>query len=301
MDKPFLYSRQKVILALLEAFGGTLPKTDMQKYIFLFTQRCQKEGERSYDFIPYKYGCYSFQFEKDRQTLADMGIIFGDDWRLPDGNEIYLKMFDKTEQSKMRYFAEIYKKKHGDALLHEVYTKYPYYAINSEVKERVLNLEKIEKVKVSVPHNDSVCFFTIGYEGKTIENYINRLIKNNIHLVCDVRANPFSRKYGFSQRDLSVLLKKIGIEYVHMPELGIVSDKRQALKTQEDYDALFSWYEKNILPTKIEILNKLRDTLKQYKRIAITCFEADVKQCHRGRIAKILSEQSDWNTPIEHI
>lgn len=35
-----------------------------------------------------------------------------------------------------------------------------------------------------------------------------------------------------------------------MPELGIVSDKRQELKTQEDYDALFSWYEKTFFQQK---------------------------------------------------
>lgn len=301
MASPFLYSRQKVILALLEAFGGALPKTDMQKYMFLFTQRCQKEGERSYDFIPYKYGCYSFQCEKDRQTLTDMGIIVGDDWRLSTNNEKYLNMLDKTEQSKIRYFVGIYKQKNGNALLYEVYTKYPYYAINSEVKERILNKEELKNVKNSVFRNTSLCFFTIGYEGSTIEDYINRLIKNDIHLVCDVRANPFSRKYGFSQRDLSVLLQKVGIEYIHIPQLGIVSDKRHELKTQEDYDALFAWYEKEVLPTRTDMLDKLKKLLMEYSRIAITCFEADVKQCHRGRIAKILSEQDNWNTSIKHI
>ena len=159
----------------------------------------------------------------------------------------------------------------------------------------------MENVKKSVYHNASSCVFTIGYEGSSIEDYINRLIKNDIHLVCDVRANPYSRKYGFSQRDLSVLLQKVGIEYTHIPQLGIVSDKRQELRTQEDYDALFAWYEKEVLPTKIDMLDKLKKLLTEYSRIAITCFEADVKQCHRGRIAKILSEQDNWNTPIKHI
>ena len=31
---------------------------------------------------------------------------------------------------------------------------------------------------------------TIGYEGRSIDEYLNLLIKNNIKLLCDVRKNP---------------------------------------------------------------------------------------------------------------
>ena len=41
--KKSLYYRQKILLALLEVFGGQLKKTDLQKYLFLFTQEYQRE------------------------------------------------------------------------------------------------------------------------------------------------------------------------------------------------------------------------------------------------------------------
>ena len=36
----------------------------------------------------------------------------------------------------------------------------------------------------------------------------------------------------------------IGIKYIHIPDLGIDSDKRQELNTMSDYNKLFEEYEK---------------------------------------------------------
>ncbi|WP_375627098.1 DUF488 family protein [Bartonella sp. MU37NMGALS] len=78
---------------------------------------------------------------------------------------------------------------------------------------------------------EEFCFFTIGYEGKSLENYLKSLIENNIKTLCDVRKNPISRKHGFSKRQLEKAVSNIDIEYMHMPELGIASEKRRNLKT----------------------------------------------------------------------
>jgi uncharacterized protein (DUF488 family) len=75
-------------------------------------------------------------------------------------------------------------------------------------------------------------------------------------------------------------LKNIGIEYVHVPELGIISDKRKSLKTKADYDALFSDYAAT-LPSKKNYLGEVYALLQLNKRIALTCFEHDPQFCHR--------------------
>lgn len=67
-------------------------------------------------------------------------------------------------------------------------------------------------------------------------------------MLCDVRRNPWSRKYGFSKSTLSNACEGVGIRYEHLPELGIVSDARRNLETQADYDALFAHYERYDLP-----------------------------------------------------
>lgn len=45
-------------------------------------------------------------------------------------------------------------------------------------------------------------FFTIGYEGRTRDEYLALLVGAAVTLLVDVRRNPISRKKGFSKRTL---------------------------------------------------------------------------------------------------
>lgn len=286
------------MLGLIEAFGGRLNSRDLQKYLFLFTQKCQRE--KSYDFVPYKYGCFSFQSYADRRNLTESGLLAaGDDWVL--SGEGHLKALENGDAQKITTFHKHYGNIAGEELVREIYRAYPYYAINSEIASRLMTKNELQKIDGARPQNNDYCFFTIGYEGASFENYLNRLIQNNIKLLCDVRRNPLSRKYGFSKSTLSETLKKLGIEYVHMPELGIVSEKRQELNTQADYDRLFNEYERTTLKSADKNLKALFALLKKHKRIAITCFEAQECMCHRGRVAKALTKLPEWDYPLQHI
>jgi uncharacterized protein (DUF488 family) len=140
--------------------------------------------------------------------------------------------------------------------------------------------------------------FTIGYEGISIEKYLNTLIQNDIRVLCDVRNNPLSRKFGFSKSNLQHYLKNINIEYIHISELGIISEKRQNLETDADYTHLFKSYEKS-LASKQEFLEKVYQLLSSKKRIALTCFEHDPLHCHRHVISKQIAEI--YNINIEDL
>lgn len=146
--------------------------------------------------------------------------------------------------------------------------------------------------------------FTIGYEGISIDGYINKLLQNHIKTLVDVRKNAYSNKFGFSKKEFQYCLEKCGIKYIHIPELGIESEKRQELKTAKSssssgYDLfgngvsnieykLFDDYKQN-LPSKQKHTKKLLQILESDKLIAITCFEADYKCCHRHVLAESLS------------
>ena len=132
------------------------------------------------------------------------------------------------------------------------------------------------------------CLFTIGYEGRSIDEYLNLLIKHNIKILLDVRKNPISRKYGFSKKTLQKTTENLGIEYLHIPELGISSQLRQNLNTKEDYEKLFSLYKKKILPLRENELKQIITNLNRKKRVALTCFESDPSFCHRHCIAASL-------------
>ena len=198
-------------------------------------------------------------------------------------------------------FADHYKTIKGDNLIKHIYKNYPYYAINSQIASKLMSNNELLDIEQAVPDNENPNFFTIGYEGQSFENYLNRLIKNNIKILCDVRKNPLSRKYGFSKSTLSETLEKLNITYIHIPELGIVSEKRQELKSKKDYDRLFDEYEINTLSKNGEALDKLEKIMMKHKRVAITCFEATPCMCHRGRVAEALSNRSSWNYNITHI
>jgi uncharacterized protein (DUF488 family) len=62
--------------------------------------------------------------------------------------------------------------------------------------------------------------YTIGYEGQTVEAFLQRLLAQGVLALIDVRELPLSRKPGFSKNALASALQRHGIEYIHMPALG---------------------------------------------------------------------------------
>jgi uncharacterized protein (DUF488 family) len=108
-------------------------------------------------------------------------------------------------------------------------------------------------------------------------------------------------KYGFSKGQLERYCTSLGIKYAHFPEVGIQAEQRQELNTQADYDKLFVAYRQNNLTnttvTQMQILN----LLKEYKRIALTCFEANVCQCHRKHLAEAIENLPEFEYEVKHI
>jgi hypothetical protein len=288
--------RKKTLIGLLSAFGGHLPSTDFQKYLFLFTQEFQQEP--SFDFVPYRFGSFSFQSYADKRRLVEIGaLVDAEDWQLQEGFSIE-GLFEEGAFS--RCYSK-YSHLHGTQLLRDLYRRYPYYAIKSERAAKIMNDQEMSAIEAARPGAATACFFTIGYEGSSLEAYLNRLIKNNIKTLVDVRRNPLSRKYGFSKKTLSDTVRKLGMGYVHIPELGIASERRQELNTQADYDHLFNSYERQELKQNGKALQDLFNIFLKDKRVAITCFEANVSMCHRGRVAKAMSAFPGWKYDIHHI
>lgn len=93
----------------------------------------------------------------------------------------------------------------------------------------------------------------------------------------------------------------MGIDYVHIPEVGIQSDQRQELNTQSDYDKLFPIYRKTNLSNTTHSQNEILKLLKQHKRIALTCFEANICQCHRKHLAEAIENLPSFNYEVKHI
>ncbi|EMK04119.1 MULTISPECIES: DUF488 family protein [Leptospira] len=294
-----MFYRRKIILALLQSFGGTLSKTDLQKLLFLFSQR---QENASFDFLPYRFGCYSPQATQDLKTMIHYGQVKEQKSGCVVLDSLdYRKTLKTTDIERLSIFSKDYSKLRGKALVRYVYENYPFYAIKSEIAESILNDDHWKKVKKSVPVKKEPCLFTIGYEGKTVERYVTELIRENIQVLCDVRKNPLSMKFGFSKTQLKTILETVGIEYIHIPGLGIDSAKRQEINTRKDYEKLFRDYEATTLRGNLKDLKSIAELFNKRHRIALTCFEADSSCCHRSRTAKALLKYLPKKTELSHL
>ncbi len=293
-----MFKRRKILLALLEACGGELRNTDMEKLLFLY---CAESGEHYYDFFPHKFGCFSFLSYQDKRVLTRQGFLDDVDSFKLKRRHGYLASLRADERQHVEGFARRTKKLRGTNLIRNVYVNFPYYAIRSEIKETILSEKELREVERAKDPDNAVCLMTIGYEGLTIDSYINKLINNNVVLVIDVRRNPLSMKYGFSKTHFRGYLERAGIRYEHIPALGIESSQRKNLVTAEDYKSLFRKYASTSLPRCEKELQLVTSLVEKHRRVALTCFEANSQSCHRHTITEFLQSDNCWKIPIKHL
>ncbi|MDF7823298.1 DUF488 domain-containing protein [Pontiellaceae bacterium B12227] len=291
-----MFKRQQVLLGLLEQFGGELTRTQLQKLLFL---HCERSASPIFEFVPYRFGCFSFQAYADKGKLADRGFLEDcKSWKLKVGNNCYLEKLDYETRQNLWQLEKRFGGWSAAELIQHVYTSYPYYAIYSEIAGKHLNASELEIVQSANPINRGLAVCSIGYEGYSLEGYLNQLIRRGVKVLCDVRKNPLSRKFGFSKSALRNALEHLGIEYRHIPQLGIVSAKRQQLDSQKAYDTLFSEYERTTLQAEAQTITELVDLLKSKKRVAFLCYEKLPEQCHRTRIVNSVLKQLGKNVAV---
>ncbi len=293
-----MFYRRKVIIALLQSFGGELEKIRLQKLLFLFSMKQEKP---EYEFIPYKYGCYSYSANADLTAMVRKDILSetAANFKTKDYAD-YSKTLKPADQRILSQVKILYGKMDSNALMKHTYINYPFYAINSLKAESILDRETFLKVRNARPADMEKMLFTIGYEGISLEAYLNKLLHFNIAVLVDVRSNPLSMKYGFSKSQLNRFCENLGIKYVHFPDVGIHSDQRQELHTQSDYDRLFEDY-KTALPRTISSQEAILKLIEQYGRIALTCFEANICQCHRKHLAEAIQTLPGFKYGLKHI
>ena len=302
---PRLYARQRRLLALLDALGGAVGNLDFQKLLFLYCQEfplADQTGAATslYEFVPYRYGAFSFTCYADRRRLIDHGLLIDQDqeWVLTEGGK---SIAGEAQDSVIRAFSRRYHGLRGEALIAETYRRYPYYAIRSEIADRILQNDEVVlcQIRAARPNRDAALLFTIGYEGRTPESYLNELIRSSVTMLCDVRRNAISRKYGFSKTTLAKACAGVGIRYEHLPELGIESRRRRGLETQEDFDSLFRTYEQKILPMLSDSLERIHTWLRSGESVALTCYEREADQCHRYYVTAALEQILDHGGPSD--
>lgn len=290
-----MYYRKKILLALLESFPGKMDRLRFQKLLFLLNTRLETPV---YYFLPYRYGCFSFQANAECVALEKNGhITTGDSSWTVNGNESWLFSLNENDRKTVRELAKEFEAYTDDDLIRYTYERYPFYAIKSNIAHKYLNAQGMENVAAATPKATKQALFTLGYEGLFLEQYINLLLKHDVKLLLDVRKNAMSMKYGFSKKTLQTACENVDIVYEHCPEVGIVSDKRKNLQTQADYDYLFADYRATVLKQTEQVQVEMCIKIENARRAALLCFEKMPQMCHRSHLAVSLSRH--FTTPIQ--
>ncbi|MFY1688590.1 DUF488 family protein [Plantactinospora sp. WMMB782] len=122
----------------------------------------------------------------------------------------------------------------------------------------------------------------VGYQGRDIGGFVTDLLSMGVTRLVDVRLNPISRKPGFSKTALGQALGDAGIGYEHRRELGNPRDNRAGFTGSPEARAQARAVYSGLLtrPEAVEVLDTLADASRQ-ELVALLCFEADQRQCHR--------------------
>lgn len=288
-----ILSRQKTVLAILDAVGRELGHTTLVKLAFLVrTETRWGRVGAFYDFVPYKYGPFSFTLYRDLRALAASGYLVETEETVSLGTPMPTPTVNALRSLPLNAFAAVrqvvtrYGKLDCRSLVHEVYRRYPWYAVNSEIKR-----PRPCPIKGSSPATTAV--YTIGYEGRSVDCFLHDLLLAGIQAIVDVRANPVSRKYGFARRSLSALAKRVGLDYSHLPQLGIPSAHRKGLTDEASYQQLLNRYEFEMLPQRVGDIDRLIGLLAR-RPSALMCMEKDARMCHRSRLAGAASRLTGW-------
>jgi uncharacterized protein (DUF488 family) len=298
MGVPRVLTRQKAILAILMDAGGALERTAFVKLAFLLRQQPGFQGAGTfYDFVPYKFGPFSFALYREMEALERNGYVHLDEHRISlcsamcrdaDRRAAELSPGDRRlVAATVRRFGRM----SATDLLKHVYHTYPWFATRSERRD-------LAPAQLPSPAAAPPGVYTVGYEGRSVDGFFDLLLHGGIAGVADVRANPVSRKYGFARSSMSRIAGKLGIAYEHLPCLGIPAEARRGLGVSVDREELLARYERDVLPRQREEISRLASIFSR-RPIVLVCMEAEPRMCHRLRLAERVAAVS--GLPIRHL
>jgi uncharacterized protein (DUF488 family) len=135
--------------------------------------------------------------------------------------------------------------------------------------------------------------FTIGYEGKTVDEFLAQLSAAWVELLIDVRAVAASRRPGFSKTALAAALRERGIDYLHLRPLGTPKAGRDAARKGRIAE-MRAIYEGQLETPEAELAMEQAHSAASERHAALLCFEAEAACCHRAMVAARLVERGGY-------
>lgn len=278
-----MFAREKFVLELIRR-EGKITRLRLQKLCFVAAAEETLPAAANYEFVPFRFGPYSFTLAHDITRMRAANLI------TVDGNQFAIG--SAAPQSKGHPVAEKIAKRFQRVstadLVATVYKRYPWFTANAtDSAKRTAHIPTV-----------SPAVYTIGYQDASADGLFDALLRHGIRRLIDVRKNPVSRRFGFHKGSLLKIAGRLGITYDHVPELGVPSDLRQELNSIADYKDLFREYRATIIPGNIGQVDKVADWIRATPS-AILCREADPKMCHRSELATVIARRTQL--PVVHL
>jgi uncharacterized protein (DUF488 family) len=134
---------------------------------------------------------------------------------------------------------------------------------------------------------------TIGYEGKTQDEFLAELAVAGVELLIDVRAVAASRRPGFSKTALAGALRERGIDYLHLRALGTPKAGRDAARKGRIAEMRGIYEGQLETPEALLAMEQLLAAAAE-RHGALLCFEADAACCHRAMVAERMVERAGF-------
>ncbi len=161
-----------------------------------------------------------------------------------------------------------------------------------KLPEKTKDEQRQSKISWNATHCTSAPdFYTVGYSGKSISEFMGELKNAGVVTLVDVRFAPVSRfKPEFSKNNLKGALEANGISYLHKPDWGVPRDIRAFSIGKQTRDDIWVWYDANVLPNVAKTnLDEFFNSMEH--PVAFMCVEYDSTECHRHRIFLGLERQ----------
>lgn len=284
-----MLNRRKLLLHMLGAAKRPVGHLELTKWCFLLAHETPSRGGTSfYQFLPYRLGPFSFCLYRDVRVLVRDGYLADEQraWRVREGAEPLTARLPRCLKADADLLVRRLRETSTEALVDYVYERYPWFTVNSARR-------RLQGRPVGAP-----AVYTAGYEGWSVDGFLDLLMRAGIQEVVDVRSNPTARRYGFHKSTLRRLCGKVDMAYQHVPQLGVPAEWRQSLGSAVDYERLFVHYEADTLTRETAALEELASTMRERPAVLV-CVEADPAQCHRGRLAQALARRT--GLPVRHL
>ena len=138
--------------------------------------------------------------------------------------------------------------------------------------------------------------FTLGYEGRTLQELVGLLDRLGVRQVADVRENPWSRRPGLDRDTLARILEERGVGYRHFGALGCRFEARTALRRGGDFAPYAEAYREHLRGAE-RVVRDLEAFLREAPT-AVLCTERRAEECHRLVLAERLAADG---FRVEHV